>query len=239
MKIGLTYTGSEEKHQNYINWLIGYDTYSNIDIITLSPELNNAYLLKSLDGLVLSGGVDTYPPLYNGELGYPNAPDVYDEKRDAFEIALFKESQLLQLPVLGVCRGMQLINCILGGNLIQDIGDNKNNIHRFEKNDKAHGVVTEKDSLLFSITGLERSVVNSAHHQALNRLGEGLMINCLSDDGIIEGIEWMDKTTKPFMLCIQWHPERMYKFQLADTGVSKNIRDQFIEAIKQLKKKLS
>jgi len=231
MRIGLTYTGTEEKHQNYINWLKGYTVNSTLEIITLSATQNNAYELEHLDGLVLSGGVDTHPAFYKGQSGYPNAPEEYDQARDVFEIALFNKSQLLQLPVLGVCRGMQLINCTLGGDLVQDIGDERNKIHRFDKNDKAHGLQVESNSLLYTITGAERTVVNSAHHQALNRLGEGLQINCLSDDGIIEGVEWIDKTNKPFLLCIQWHPERMYKFQLAGTAVSKNIRDRFIEAV--------
>ena len=119
---------------------------------------------------------------------------------------------------------------------MQDMGEDRNKIHRFDKNDKAHGVLIENNSLLYSITGAERSVVNSAHHQALNRLGEGLLINCFSDDGIIEGVEWIDKTNKPFLLCIQWHPERMYKFELANTAVSKNIRNRFIEAVHSSKK---
>jgi len=129
---------------------------------------------------------------------------------------------------------MQLVNCILGGDLVQDLGE-LNKIHKFENQDKAHGVIIEPDTLLNEITGVMRSVANSAHHQVINKLGNGLMVNSRSDEGIAEGIEWKEKTSKPFFLGIQWHPERMFKFHLQDAPLSKNIRDRFIEEIKKSK----
>jgi len=75
--------------------------------------------------------------------------------------------------------------------------------------------------------------INSAHHQCIEELGDGLMINCIAEDGTIEGTEWKEKSGKPFLLCVQWHPERMYKFHLQDTPLSKNIRTRFIEEIKK------
>lgn len=231
IKIGVTYTGSDEKHDNYVNWLKGDDP---IEIITLQPQHTSIDSIADFDGIVLSGGIDMHPRFYNNpNIVYPNAPLHFHEKRDEFEIAVFHKAQQHHLPLLGVCRGMQLINCIQGGTLRQDIGTISNAIHRFEEHDKAHGINIVKGTLLSDITGVGRTITNSAHHQCIDVLGEGLSINCGSDDGIIEGVEWTEKENKSFFLAIQWHPERMYKFHLSDLPASKNIRDRFLKEIKK------
>ncbi|MCW3090907.1 MAG: hypothetical protein JWP81_1976 [Ferruginibacter sp.] len=231
IKIGITFTGTDEKHSNYLRWLKGNEP---IDIVTLSPLATNLDSIANLDGIVLSGGIDMHPKYYHCNITrYPNAPDRFNEKRDAFEVAIFRLSQENHLPVLGVCRGMQLANCVLGGTLTQDIGPEGNVIHRYEHNDKAHGVNILPGTLMKAITGIERSVVNSAHHQCIEILADGLTTNCISDDGIIEGVEWADPQNKPFFLGVQWHPERMFKLNLGDSPVTKNIRDRFIREIKQ------
>ena len=195
IKIGVTYTGTDEKHSNYVKWLKGDD--------------------------------------HSERTEYPNAPEQFNEKRDEFEIAVFEKCIQNNIPMLGVCRGMQLVNCIQGGTLTQDIGTVSNMIHKYDQNDKAHGINIFAGTLLNEITEAERTVTNSAHHQAIKLLGNGLAINCTSDDGFIEGVEWSDKENKPFFIGIQWHPERMFKLQLASSPVSKNIRDRFINEIKK------
>ena len=233
IKIGITFTGTDEKHSNYVNWLKDND---NIEIITLSPEVTELESIKDLDGIVLSGGVDMHPKFYGNSItDYPNNPINFDEERDEFELEVFKLSQQYAIPLLGVCRGMQLVNCALGGTLHQDNGTVANAIHRFENNDKAHGINILSETLLHEILGVNRSITNSAHHQSINKLGEGLLINCMADDGIIEGIEWQQKENKSFFLAVQWHPERMYKFNLQTSPVTKNIRDHFINEIKKIK----
>ena len=238
MKIGLTYTYDETKHQNYIRWLkAGSDT---ISIIKLSAEDNNLDELKLCDALVLSGGIDIYPGFYKSKKEtYPNAPVAFRKDRDEFEIAAFKLAQQQKLPVLGICRGFQLINCLFGGTLKQDIGRDGNKIHRFDVNDKAHGVNLLAGTSLQQIANGERFVVNSAHHQTVKKLGRHLKINALSDDGLVEGIERKDASGKPFLLAVQWHPERMFKFNLGDSGLSKGIRDRFIEEINKSNNKQS
>ncbi len=238
MNIGLTYTGSEEKHQNYVRWLKQNDT--SIGIITLSAETKeNKGSIDDCDALVLSGGVDMHPGYYNSDnVVYPNMPQQFNEKRDAFERSVFVAAQKKRVPVLGVCRGLQLINCILGGNLQQDLAA-KNSIHKAIVNDqkkqfdKAHGLHIVPDTLLASIAGTTRAVINSAHHQCVNILAAELVANSISDDNVVEGLEWKEKTGKPFLLCIQWHPERMYEFNLQESALSLGIRNQFINAIKK------
>lgn len=237
MKIALTYTGSEEKHDNYINWLTSGK--EKLEVITISAEKDNLHELLSCDALVLSGGVDIHPDFYGKGKQYKNAPEKFNKKRDIFEAAAYTLTQEHNLPVLAVCRGMQLVNCMEGGNLKQDIGKQANEKHRARNLvDKAHGCTVDKNSLLYEIVQSDRVTVNSAHHQAVKKPGHGLKVNCIADDDTIEGMERTDTTGKPFLLCIQWHPERMYKFQLADSPVSKAIREYFIAAIqKQVKKK--
>ena len=231
LKIGLTYTGTEEKHNNYVNWLKADGLIEIVPLAAGNTSLDN---IKDLDGIVLSGGVDVQPKYYQSDVtNYVNAPLSFDEKRDEFEIAVFEISQQHNIPLLAVCRGMQLLNCILGGTLTQDIGPVANAIHRFDINDKAHGLNILKGSLLNDISAIERTITNSAHHQAIDKLGNGLQVNCVADDGIIEGVEWLDPSDKSFLLGIQWHPERMYKFHLAASPVSKNIRDKFISEVKK------
>jgi putative glutamine amidotransferase len=240
MKIGLTYTGSDEKHSNYERWLKHNE---HMEIIKFEKGQIDANQIKNCDALVLSGGVDIHPKYYGSKkFDYKNKPAKFQEERDEFEISIFKMAQENNLPVLGVCRGFQLINCVFGGSINQNLGTGLNKIHwrirESEKRelDKAHGLNIESDTLLNEIVKIERGVVNSAHHQAIKRLADNLKINCKSDDGIIEGFEWLDKSNKSFLLCIQWHPERMFKFYLEETPLSKKIKDRFIEEIQKSKK---
>ncbi|HEX7756048.1 MAG TPA: gamma-glutamyl-gamma-aminobutyrate hydrolase family protein [Niabella sp.] len=229
MKIGLTYTGSEQKHINYSNWIKGADT---IEVITLSAELNNLKAAASCDGVILSGGVDLSPGCYSGATGYANAPGHFNRDRDAFETAVFQTTQQKDIPVLGICRGMQLINCIYGGTLIQDLGT-KNEVHRVANDlDKVHGITVVAGSMLHQVIGSRYCAVNSAHHQAIGIPGKGLQITATSADGVAEAMERTITADQPFLLCVQWHPERMYYFGLQQTLPSEGIRKKFLDAIK-------
>lgn len=229
--IGLTYTGSEAKHNNYVNWLKAAD---NIEVVRLSAEDNNLEKVLKVDGIVMSGGIDAHPKHYGSSItNYPHAPEKFNEARDAFEIAVFKTAIQQSLPVLAICRGMQLVNCILGGDLQQDLGEEKNQLHRLMDEGKKHEILISKDSLLHAITNKEKDIADSAHHQCIHQLGKGLMINAMSEDGIIEGIEWADKENKAFFLGVQWHPERMYMQQIESSTLSKNIRESYLHSVRK------
>ena len=236
MKIGLTYTISPKikdvsKHNNYLEWL-NLSPQDEIIIFKLSDQ--NSKRIEECDGLIMSGGVDIHPEFYNSSnLKYCNAPLEFQHDRDKFEIDLLDKAFERSIPILAICRGFQLVNCFLKGTLIQDLGDSLNKIHKGVNKDfdRAHGINIVANSFLSEISAQERAVINSAHHQAIDRLGEGLMFNCRADDDTIEGIEWADKKDKPFFLGVQWHPERMNKFQLDNYPNTKNIRDKFILAV--------
>ncbi len=229
LKIGLTYTGSEKKHQNYVQWLKEKD---DIEVIRLSAADDNISMMDQLDALVMSGGVDAHPAVYGSDtIDYPNAPASFQPERDSFETAVFNRALELKLPVLAICRGMQLVNCLLGGDLVQDIGPEGNDTHRSDDGDEQHEINIIPGTLLHTITQKDKDLANSAHHQCVNRLGKGLMINAVSEDGIIEGYEWEQKAGKPLLLGVQWHPERMYQQQIESSILSKNIREYFIATV--------
>ncbi len=231
MKIGLTYTGRGEKHLNYVQWLKDRDL--TIEVIKLGVDGDPSAITRC-DALVLSGGVDVHPVMYGGSRVYPKCGDAkgWRKDRDEFERSVFGYALEQGLPVLGVCRGLQLINVLRGGTLIQDLGEQGDKTHEaVGDEDMRHGVRVLRDSLLHGIAGEEAGEANSAHHQAIDGLGEGLKVNCRADDGTIEGIEWSDPADKPFMLAVQWHPERMFIDKMRDAGLYKRIRDRFVEEI--------
>ena len=227
MTIGITYTDS--RYENYPLWIRDNDL--TITLIQLNPG-NPGYLAKC-DGIVLTGGVDTHPRFYRNEkLDYPNAPKEFNEERDEFELMVFGYALEKKLPVLAICRGMQLVNIALGGNLIQDIEDaGKNDHRRHGDTDGMHQIRVRENSLLFEIVGKDTGVINSAHHQAMGIIAPDLEVNAWSEDTIAEGAEWKNKTGKPFLLCVQWHPERLAKTQPENPFANK-IRIKFLEAIK-------
>jgi len=227
MTIGITYT--ESNYINYPRWILADDP--SIEIIQLTSE--HARDLAKCDGIVLSGGIDTHPRFYkSGNVSYTRAPEVFDENRDQFELDVFQFALDKKLPVLAICRGMQLVNVALGGDLIQDIEESGKSDHRRHgATDGMHEIRVEKNSLLYEITGHENGTVNSAHHQALGAVAADLVVNAYSADGIAEGAEWKDKADKTFLLCLQWHPERLAQVQ-PDNPFTMNIRKHFLAAIK-------
>ena len=233
-KIGISYT--ETSLDNYWNWITKEDMQDDLELVLLSFEKNNTEDIYKCHGFILTGGVDVHPDFYQGQPVYNNSPGTFQPERDAFEEKMYRYSQEKKLPVLGICRGMQLINVLEGGKLIQDL-DNGNERHRKEELDKEHGIAAEKETLLYKIADTAKGVVNSAHHQAIDphALGGNLVVNAFDDDetdniNIIEGLEFKDKSGKAFMLCVQWHPERMKNKE--ENPFSENIKQQFLAAVR-------
>lgn len=175
-----------------------------------APAQDLRALLDRLDGLLFTGGADVDPALY-GELPAPEL-GALSPARDACEVLLAREAAARDMPVLGICRGLQVINVALGGSLIQDIEKTlgvPRAVHD-QPEDYAvatHEVAVEPGTLLARVTGLERISVNSRHHQAVKRLAPGLRLDARScADGVVESF---DDPSKKFLLAVQWHPEML------------------------------
>ena len=223
--IGISFT--EAKYSNYPAWIIGEN--SSIEIVALSWEKQNIEDLNKCHGVLLSGGVDIDPYFYQPSLlNYPNQPVEWNRKRDRFELDLFHAAVQKKLPILGVCRGLQLVNVALGGTLLSDIEAIGKPNHRSKLGvDHVHATRILEGSLLQGITLINDGEVNSAHHQSINKVADSLEVNCISQpDGIIEGVEWKEKLNCSPMICVQWHPERLNNKE--QSPLSKNIRDWFM-----------
>ncbi|MFQ5514894.1 MAG: gamma-glutamyl-gamma-aminobutyrate hydrolase family protein [Myxococcota bacterium] len=180
--------------------------------------------LALVDGLILAGGGDIAPESYGGaghETIYSVCPT-----RDVFEIELVRGALLTDgLPVLGICRGMQLLNVARGGDLEPHIPDTRGErvVHRLPpRNPTAHPVELESASLLHEIFGCREFPVCSWHHQAVRKLGVGLRPVAWAADGVIEGCLLEDH---PFALGVQWHPE----MQVTDDPLQRRIFEALVE----------
>ena len=223
-RIGIT--TSDTNFQNYPTWIAG----EGVEIVQLSYTEKNTQDFDSCDGFVLTGGIDVHPQFYqNTRVDYPNTT-VFNESRDHFEIQVFEFARQKNKPVLAICRGMQLVNIALGGNLIQDLEENGFENHRKgSEGDREHKIDVEPGTLLAQIAGVQQGFVNSAHHQGLDQIADELNVSAFSEDGVVEAIEYKD-ANKPFLLAVQWHPERM-QIPASNLAFSQNIRSAFMEAM--------
>ncbi|HEU5145313.1 MAG TPA: gamma-glutamyl-gamma-aminobutyrate hydrolase family protein [Chryseosolibacter sp.] len=218
--IGITDCG---KFANYQRWIED----AGAAVIKLSQHENNFADLERCDGILLSGGEDVHPRFYN-KPEYLELCQEIDEKRDEFELKVLDHATQHNLPLLGICRGLQVANVFFGGTLIPHIpAFGKFNHSRTESHDRYHNVQVAEDSQLRKMTGEISGEVNSAHHQSADRIAKGLIANALSSDGVVEGLEREDPERGSFLQLVQWHPERMNNLQSA---FSLKIKEKFLEA---------
>jgi putative glutamine amidotransferase len=207
MRIGITDTLKEDKYEPYVRWIRSIDR--SVDIQKLSHELDNAREIEKLDGLLISGGGDVHPRYYGKENQLDKTNGV-NEQRDEFEFAVIERALDADIPILCVCRGMQVMNVYLGGSLTVDLVSEGYNNHTSSANDRGmkHGISVVPISMLHALTGTTETEVNTFHHQAVEKLGKGLMCSAISPDNVVEAGEWALKDNMPFLMLVQWHPER-------------------------------
>jgi putative glutamine amidotransferase len=178
--------------------------------VVLPPDARGAAqaqrLIATVDGLLLIGGLDVDPRSYGAEVD--GATESTSPPRDAFELALVREALRADVPLLGICRGMQILNVALGGTLHQDLADeageqpHRHTIGAFDGT--AHTVRLDPGSLAADAAGELLHTAHCHHHQAIDGLGEGLLVSGRAEDGIVEAVELPDRR---FALGVQWHPE--------------------------------
>jgi putative glutamine amidotransferase len=216
------------KYDAYANWIA---TDANVEVVKLGYALDNFLDIHKCNGILLTGGEDVHPKFYN-KMEYLPLCHQYDmdERRDEFELKVIDYTQKNQLPILGICRGLQITNVYFGGTLIPDIPTSGRPDHsKLNDTDRYHQIDTYLSSHLFDMVGKENGEVNSAHHQGADSIGNGLRISASSTDGIIEALEWEQQEGKSFLMLVQWHPERMIDQQ---SPFTKNIKQAFLESIK-------
>ncbi len=190
------------------------------------PEHAAAYLDR-VDGLIVTGGAfDVDPAMFGAKTRHETVTT--KDRRTEFEKSAAEGALDRDMPVLGICGGQQLLNVVLGGTLIQHIPDEVDGALAHEqpnpRTEPGHTVSVATGSLLHGIVGATEMAVNSAHHQAARDVGEGVLVDAVAPDGVIEGIE---STRHRFCLGVQWHPE--YEIDRGDARIFKA----FIEACLQ------
>lgn len=164
-----------------------------------------SYYLSQINGLLLPGGQDIYPP--NFEMTTHEKSGPFDVDRDDIEVRVLRYALEKRIPILGICRGAQLINAYLGGEIHQYLDDEGLIGHAQwklpEKFRHVHQVIIEDDSILADY-GLKKWLVNTGHHQGVKTLGKGLKVSAVAPDGLVEAFE---SESKGFVLGVQWHPE--------------------------------
>jgi len=209
---GIYNQGSEERISVSTSYLSAVETAGGVPLI-LPPGLDKRStdgLFSRINGLLLIGGGDVDPARY-GEKRHEKTGDVYPV-RDEHEIGMVARAMAANRPIMAICRGIQVLNVALGGSLHQDLPSDPGGPIRHSQKEPGkqatHRIVLSPDAVrLFSILGAREIMVNSFHHQAVKRPGDGLQAVAHSDDGVIEAVESKDKDR--FVLGVQWHPELM------------------------------
>jgi putative glutamine amidotransferase len=194
--------------------------------VVLDPAEDPARTLDRVDALLLSGGLDVDPALY-GEAPHP-ATEV-DAARDRFEIPLTRAAIARDMPLLAICRGVQVLNVAAGGSLVQDIPSavqsTVNHSIDTPKNHIAHNVRVTRGTVLAELLGTEQRSVNSRHHQSVGTVANNFVVSAVSADGIVEAIEKPDAS---FCVGVQWHPENFWS-----TGEFSNLFKSFVQSARR------
>ena len=191
--------------------------------VVLANDDDPAAVLDRVDGVLLTGGLDVDPRLYD-EAPHPTTEAA--PERDRFEIPLARAAIARDVPLLAICRGIQVLNVAAGGSLIQDIPSaiqsKLNHSVDTPKDHLAHNVRVVHGTVLADLLETEQRTVNSRHHQAVGVVANDFVVSAESADGIVEAIEKPDAT---FCLGVQWHPENFWK-----TGEFANLFESFVQA---------
>jgi len=223
IRIAISKEKTGQTAQTYSGWLERYST--DIEWFNLYPlGMDSASkILETCDGVLITGGEDVYPGLYNKDFDTVRCDDI-DRYRDSLEFMMIKEAIRDKKPLLGICRGLQIINVEQGGSLIVDIPSDFDTVVIHRQDDWQHcfhPVSLVPNTLLYKISEGKPGDVASNHHQGIDQLGEGLLISAYAPDRLPEAFEWKNKVNRGFLMAVQWHPERMDTLDLLSEPIAK------------------
>ncbi|WP_081608509.1 gamma-glutamyl-gamma-aminobutyrate hydrolase family protein [Crystallibacter crystallopoietes] len=176
------------------------------DAVVIDSASGHVFSAVDFDGVLVLGGGDVDPSRYGGNTGEPTVHGV-DTRADETEIDLVIGAVENGRPVLGICRGLQLINVAFAGSLIEDLGpDSVHKVHQERPPMIGHTVTVEPGTLLADALGAGEVTVQSGHHQAVRRLGDRLRVSATAPDGVVEAVE-LARPDEGWLLAVQWHPE--------------------------------
>ena len=200
---------SKDSRLRIEKWFSSIDPGIEIrEFYSIPPDSMDYYLIRA-DGIVIGGGEDVNPAMY-GKPEYLEVCGEVDDFRDSIEKVMIQFALLNDIPLLGICRGQQIINVVAGGSLIPDLPTYKPGpiVHR-DSSDIAHIIFAESGSWLSGLIGHDSVWVNSRHHQAVDEVSEKFHIAAYAPDGVIESIEIRSEENHPFAIAVQWHPESL------------------------------
>lgn len=193
----------------YQNWVLRENPKCKIISLYHVRKDSITYWLQQASGFLLTGGEDVHPSLYKQASDTSLCGDI-DRFRDSLEFQILETAFARKRPLFGICRGEQITNVFLGGSLIVDIPSQigEKVLHR-KGGPTEHEVLVLENSSLAPMAAVKKGVVVTNHHQAIKNLGKGLKPMAITADNIIEAVEKTNELSIPFLMAVQWHPERM------------------------------
>lgn len=233
--IAVSYISGNPAESNYIKWLKSVDADLKYYVMNKLPMDSVEIVFDACSGLLLTGGEDVYPGKYGQDADTVKCGEI-NFLRDSLEFLLIDLAMDHETPVMGVCRGQQILNVAFGGSLIVDIPSEFHSqvYHRcYDWQNCFHDVNVIKGSLLSEISGVGKGNVTTNHHQAVKRLAEPFRVMATSNDGLVESIGWKDTNNKPYLMAVQWHPERMDSTNM----LSRPLAEKFLSEARNFSKK--
>lgn len=217
---------SKDSTHTVRDWISKYDPSLKIVEFYTLPKDSMAYYLVRANGIIMCGGEDVNPKLYDRS-DYMEVCGKIDNYRDSIEQILIKYAMNMNTPILGICRGHQLLNVVNGGTLIPDIPTfvKDTSVHHRIDNNGLHPITCVKNSWIDKKFQEGNFLVNSRHHQSVDKVASLFKVAAKSPDGVVESIELKNKKSHLFVLGVQWHPENL------TDPMSRFIRASFLEKV--------
>jgi putative glutamine amidotransferase len=209
--IAVSYIAGDTAGNNYLQWLRRADAQVRYVVMNQYPWDSVGIIFDECTALLLTGGEDVFPGYYNQTEDTARCGS-FNHYRDSLEFLLIAKALQRQLPVMGICRGQQILNVAMGGSLVVDIPTEIQTAvyHRcIDWQNCYHQVMILPDNMLDAMGARSGDSVTSNHHQAVKHIADDLKVLAVANDGIVEAVGWKEPEGKPFLLAVQWHPERM------------------------------